>query len=415
MSPASVPGTSGEIAPRPEPGKILLLALSFTAFLVGMEAIVTVPLIPGMSASTGMPLKSGGMLVAAYAISYALFAPVAGMISDRLGRKSVLAAGMGLFTVATALVGFAGSFSELLVFRVLTGIGAGMVQPSVFAVAADAWPEQMRGRVMGIVTGSLVAASVLGIPLGGWLAELGSWRWTFWLLAALIPVAAAGLLTRMPAAAPGTAGRVPLSVMLRDAAADKGVLASLGASALFFGGLQGMYSQSGAVYRLYFDLDVGAISLVLMVAGIGSVLGSLVGGRLADTRGKSRLLVLASLTVSVMILLFALVVDLAVSIWLVLVIQFVWALMYGVGHASLNARIAELRPEARGTVLSLNASAMYVGSASLSFLATWAFESVDLWLAGLLCAVANWGVGWLAARYLRERNPEEQASSESVH
>src|SRR5690606_35637674 len=125
---------------------------------------------------------------------YALSAPLAGVLSDRTGRKGILLAGLMLFGGSTALVGSGKSFAALLVYRILTGIGAGMIEPAAYAIAGDAYSYERRGRAMGIITSALIASSVIGVPLAGAISDLAFWRWTFWSIALLtVPVLAAAL------------------------------------------------------------------------------------------------------------------------------------------------------------------------------------------------------------------------------
>ncbi len=83
----------------------ILVFSSLCAFLVGLDSLVVSPLLPNIAASTHTAENVGGLLVTAYALFYALAAPLFGPISDRLGRKKMIMAGMLLFTLATALTG----------------------------------------------------------------------------------------------------------------------------------------------------------------------------------------------------------------------------------------------------------------------------------------------------------------------
>ncbi len=101
-------------------------------FFVGWDSLVAVPLLPAMTADTGIPADLGALSVSAYAaLAYLLYAPIFGAISDRAGRKGTIFSGMVVLGAGTALTGFGNDFGTLLLFRAITGIGAGMVEPGV--------------------------------------------------------------------------------------------------------------------------------------------------------------------------------------------------------------------------------------------------------------------------------------------
>jgi predicted MFS family arabinose efflux permease len=280
-----------------KPGKIdpLLPVLAFCSFLVGFNAIATVPLLPSISASTDMPLNSGGLLYASYAAAYAVTAPVMGWLSDRLSRKGVLLAGLALFALSTAFVGTGETFAALILFRVLTGIGAGIVEPVVCAIAGDHSAYEARGRVMGIITAALIASSVIGVPLAGAISEAASWRWTFGIIAILALLAMAAALAAIPARRPdarqgGESGERP---QFRLVVSSPPVFFSLLGSFLYYGALQGMFPLAGVFYHTCYGLGAGETGLVLLAAGAASVAGSLLGGKWADRRRKNHIVAAA--------------------------------------------------------------------------------------------------------------------------
>lgn len=97
----------------------------------------------------------------------------------------MLVSGILVFALATALTGIADTFMVLLHFRILSGIGAGMIKPCVYAVVGDQYAYEKRGRAMGIVTAALISASIIGVLVGGYIAEWFTWRLTFWLIGLL--------------------------------------------------------------------------------------------------------------------------------------------------------------------------------------------------------------------------------------
>ena len=380
----------------------LLPVLAFCSFLVGFDAIATVPLLPSISASTDMPLESGGLLYAGYAAAYALTAPVMGYLSDRLTRKGILLTGLLLFGAATALVGTGETFAALLLFRALTGIGAGMIEPVVYAVAGDHYAYEARGRVMGIITAALIASSVVGVPLAGAISEASSWRWTFRSIAVLAPLALAAAIAAVPARRPErppgeqTGERTPFRLVVSNPT----VFLSLLVSFLYYGALQGMFALAGVFYHTHYGLEAGGTGLVLLAAGISSVAGSLLGGKWADRWLKRRVVAAAGAAAGVFVFLLGL---LAHNLWLSVLLHVLWAAFYAAGQSAFTALVSELDPRSRGTVLSFNSSAMYIGASAMSALAAALLEAGPFWTIGLMCGLADLLVAAIVLSAVRER------------
>ena len=377
----------------------LLPLLAFCSFLVGFDAIAAVPLLPAISASTDMPLASGGLLYAAYAVAYAIAAPCMGSLSDRRGRKGVLLAGIALFGLSTAMVGMGRTFAELIIFRVLTGIGAGMIEPAVYAIAGDAFDYHRRGRAMGVITAALIPSSVFGVPLAGAIAEFASWRQAFGIIAILAVIALAGAAAVIPAGTPGRGAPGP-AAQIRFVLRNPSVFWSLLGSFLYFGALQGMFALAGVFYFTKYGLGSGETGLLLMVAGACSVAGSLLGGKWADRTRKQRVIAIAGVLSGVSVFALSL---FTVSLWVSALLHLLWAALYAAGQAAFTALVSELDPQSRGTVLSLNSSAMYIGASAMSALAAALLTAGAFWPIGLMCGVANVLVAVIASAAIRER------------
>lgn len=380
----------------------LLPVLAFCSFLVGFDSIATVPLLPAISASTDMPLEYGGLLYVSYAVAYALSAPLMGSLSDRWNRKGILLIGLLLFGTATFLVGIGKTFTELIIFRILTGIGAGMIEPIVYAIVGDTYAYEERGRAMGIVTAALISSSVLGVPLAGTIADLATWNWAFWLIAILSLIAALGAIT-IPNQ-PLEQKTSTLWAQIRFAFSNRPVFFSLLGSFLYYGALQGMFVLSGVFYFTLYGLESVETGFLLMIAGVSSVVGSLLGGKWADKYRKKRVVTIASLTAGGLVFTLSL---FTVNLWVSVILHILWADLYAVGQSAFTALISELDPAARGTVMSLNSSAMYIGGGALSALAAVLLTTGTFWPIGLMCGIGNVLVSIIVIFAIHERNVAE--------
>ncbi|PEY38271.1 MFS transporter [Bacillus cereus] len=371
--------------------KSMLNILAVIAFFIGLDSLIVSPLLPAISQTTGVPVEKGGLFITAYALCYGITAPFWGPLSDKVGRKHMIVTGLIIFSVATFCTGLTNHFEILLLFRGVTGLSGAMVMPSVFALVGDKVPYQSRGKAMGIIMGAMVGSTVLGVPIGAFLSEIGNWQWTFYIigsLALLVTLIASQLLEKEV-----SKNQLSVSVtraMIKSykvAYTNLSVFFALLSTLLWTIGLHGMFSYIGVYYERNFGFTIGQIGIVIFFAGLGSVIGNIVGGKLADKMEKKVVVSIASVIASVSVITFSLYID---NIKIAIMAHMVWSIFIGFGQASLTALISELSPAIRGTVMALNSSAMYIGmtiaSSAASFTLTKGFPFVTL---GILCAISS--------------------------
>ncbi len=120
-------------------------------------------------------------VITGYTLALATVIPVTGWAADRFGTKRIYMTSLVLFTLGSVLSGLAWSAESLIGFRVLQGIGGGMIMPAVMTIMTKkAGPHRM-GRVMGVLGVPMLIAPILGPILGGWLVDSASWRWIFFI------------------------------------------------------------------------------------------------------------------------------------------------------------------------------------------------------------------------------------------
>jgi EmrB/QacA subfamily drug resistance transporter len=126
-----------------------------------------------------VPSTSVASVSVYYLVSLAVFISASGWLGDRFGGKRVLLTAIVVFTAASALCGFAGSVAELEIFRVLQGVGGGMMAPVGLAMLFRVFPPAERIRASAILTVPTTVAPALGPIIGGVLVTELSWRWVF--------------------------------------------------------------------------------------------------------------------------------------------------------------------------------------------------------------------------------------------
>src|SRR4051794_4839948 len=153
------------------------------------------------------PLSTIQWIVTGYTLALATVIPITGWAADRFGTKRLYMLSIGLFLAGSALSGAAWSAESLIVFRVLQGLGGGMLMPAGMTILTRAAGPQRVGRVMAIIGVPMLLGPILGPILGGWLVDDVSWRWIFFINLPIGLVALALSLRILPRDRPQPAER----------------------------------------------------------------------------------------------------------------------------------------------------------------------------------------------------------------
>lgn len=120
-------------------------------------------------------------VITAYLLASTVIVPVVGKLADIYGRRIFYLLGMAVFLLGSALCGAAQTMTQLIIFRGVQGIGAGMLMPIAFTIIGDLYPGEQRAKMQGLFGGVFGLASIMGPKLGGWLTHTFTWRWVFYI------------------------------------------------------------------------------------------------------------------------------------------------------------------------------------------------------------------------------------------
>ena len=154
----------------------LMLAL----FLVALDQTIVGTALPKIIAELN-GFEKYAWVTTAYLLASTSMIPVIGKLGDIYGRKWFIVAGIFVFLVGSALCGAAWGMTELILFRGVQGLGAGMIFANIFTSVADIFPDPARrAKFQGIFFGVFALSSVVGPTLGGWITDNLDWRWVFY-------------------------------------------------------------------------------------------------------------------------------------------------------------------------------------------------------------------------------------------
>jgi EmrB/QacA subfamily drug resistance transporter len=172
-----------------------LAIVSVALFMVTLDNLVVTNALVSIRKDLGASLEQLEWTVNAYTLSYAVFLLTAAALGDRFGRRSVFAAGIGIFTISSAAAALAPSTGALIAARALQGLGGAVITPLSLTLLSDSVAADKRGLALGIWSGVSGLGVALGPVVGGAVVDGFSWQWIFWLNVpiglALVPTALA--------------------------------------------------------------------------------------------------------------------------------------------------------------------------------------------------------------------------------
>jgi predicted MFS family arabinose efflux permease len=384
----------------------LLQVLSAATFLIFFQAYMVAPLIPRLST---MFLVSGqmiGLIVPAYMIPYGVSTLFYGLLSDRLGRRRIMLASLLTFVILTALTATAHSAAQLILWRLLTGLGASGVVPLALALMGQLFPYEERGRPLGWLFGAMAGGMAFGSTFGALLEPFIGWRGIFLGVSGL-SAGVLGLLYLYQRLL-GEAPAVPLGTIHDLFAAYKSLLgpgrgrrtyAYVLLNAIFH---SGVFTWLGLHFTQRYGLGEVGIGLALLGYGVpGFLLGPPIG-RAADRWGR-RWLIPAGLGIAA-IAAAALMWDiplLAAALAVTLL-----SLGYDMTQPLLGGIVTTLGgPQRGGQAMGLNVFMLFTGF-GLGSLLFGAVLSLGFGTALAIFSVVQLGAAVVALRVFRAETPQ---------
>lgn len=347
--------------------KILLFILASINFTHILDFMIIMPLGNYLIGYFHISTQQFSLIVSAY--SYSAFASgiIAAFVIDRFDRKRSLLFGYSGFVIGTLLCGLAPNYQFLIGARIMAGLFGGLIGAQVLSIVADTFVYEKRGRAMGSLMAAFSVASVAGIPLSLYLANLLSWHAPFFMVAALGVI----LIPLSMKFIPSMKGHMKQSSGQRRAEAflvifsRKNALVALSLSALMVFG----HFLIVPFINPFMEFNVGftknQIPLTYVVGGTATLFSAPFFGKLADRKGK--LFIFTICSILTLPLIYFITNMPSIAFYFVLIVTGFWFVVANGRMIAAQAMISNvIEPQYRGSFMSLNSSfqQLFVGSAS---------------------------------------------------
>ncbi|SDB69507.1 MFS transporter [Belnapia rosea] len=398
------PGEAAQGAPplgQPPMPWALLAAACFGMFAASSSGTTRAPFLLEMARDLGTSLSLVGNLMAMTSVSWGIASMVAGAGSDRWGRRPFLIGGPVAMALCLLAVAEAGSFLWVALWVTVAGGCAGAFTGVLMTEASARVVDRQRGRALGWVMAGQSLTLLLGVPLAAWIGASLGWRGVNQVVAGVAVLAGLALwaTTRRPAAVEAAMRPQPGGQTKSALTGPVLRLLTMGVAERICYGLIAVYFAT--FLQASYGLSLSGLVVPLAVFALGSILGMVLGGQLADRLPSRRLTFAGAMfgSAAMALLLFGWRPGLGVSV----VLGFFYVFVNAIARPSLMAALAEVPDEVRGTVLGLNVTSASIGWLGAAALGSWMIAQHGFAGFGPLAAVIGTLGGLLALPGRRAR------------
>jgi MFS transporter, DHA1 family, inner membrane transport protein len=387
-----------------------LMALAIAAFGIGTSEFIIMGLLPNLATDFQVSIPKAGVLVTGYALSVTIGAPIVAIATARLERKLALLLLMGVFTLGNLACAIAPTYNLLFAARVLTALCHGAFFGIGSVVASNLVPRNQRAQAIALMFSGLTLANVLGVPAGTALGQAFGWRSAFWAIVPIGVVAATAVFFLVPSQAAGTGGLLHEFRVLRKPQ----VLLVLAMSILTSASLFCVFTYIAPMLLVVTRVSPHAVTLTLLLFGVGITIGNLLGGTLSDWRPMAFLIgALVTLIASLIALYYAEPYTIPAVIMIL-----IWGAVQFAAGAPLQSRIVEQAAAAPNLASTLNQGAFNFGNATGASLGgmmlTAGFTYRQLPLASIIVTLLTLSLSILSAKLDRKHRDARIAEERSI-
>ncbi|HEY0741911.1 MAG TPA: MFS transporter [Chryseosolibacter sp.] len=350
--------------------KLLLLILAAGMFTHIMDFMIMMPLGPQLMRIFDISPQQFSLLVASYTITAGVSGFAAAFLIDRYDRKNALLFVYIGFAVGTLACAFAPTYAILLVTRSLAGAFGGVLGAIILAIVSDAVPLERRAQGIGMVMASFGVASVLGVPFGLFIASKSSWHAPFLLLGGLAVVIAVLIVLFVPSMTKhlNANGHLSPIQVLREIFGKRNSRIGLAFSAILMLGHFTIIPFVAPYMVGNVGFSESQLAYIYLVGGVCTLLFSPWVGKMADKHGRLKIFTIFGSLVIIPIIVITNLVP--VPIWAALVIAAIFFIFSnGRMVPSTTMETAIIKPEFRGSYMSIRSSVQQLSSGIAAFIA----------------------------------------------
>jgi DHA1 family putative efflux transporter-like MFS transporter len=331
--------------------------LTIICFIVGTTQFSIVGMLDKIAASVNVSVSTAGQLVTVYALSNAIGTPLVIVAIAKMNQQRQLLMALAIILLGLVSMLVLPGFGFLLVARGILGVGTGIFVVNAYGMAAKLAAPGRQGSAMSNVAMGFSSSLVFGVPLGRMVAGAYNWKTIFWIIGVFTLLALLIIKQTIPA----FEGEASVPLIKRLALLKNPRIAfMLSVTLLVFIGFSIIDTYITPFLRAAMPMLENKISIILMVLGIGSLIGSKLGGILADRIGISRTIFSAMLLQVITLVLVSIGTGLAMA---TIIMLMVWEIACWTFGPTQNFNLVSLAPEASGIVLSLNSTFVQLGFA----------------------------------------------------
>ena len=259
-----------------------VLILIASSFMLGMSEFIVVGILPDIAADLKISEVTVGNLVSLFAFVYAPVTPLGSALSARFPRFATHLTLIGIFLAGNILCAFAPNYAVLVVARIMIALVSGTLVAVAMTYAPDVTTDRFRTKFIAWVFSGFSIASVVGVPVGTWVANTFGWRWAFHMINVLTIVLIIGMVVVLPRNSHIVKiGFLPQFRLFFDRRIQLGVLDVVcGAAASYV-----FYTYLTPIMRDEVHVPEQYLSVGLVIFGAACLWSNLYGGKLAD-RGR---------------------------------------------------------------------------------------------------------------------------------
>jgi MFS transporter, DHA1 family, putative efflux transporter len=338
--------------------KLKIYLLTLISLIVGTSEFVLVGILDKVADDVGVTVAAVGQLVTIFALVNAIGTPIVMLATVKLDQRKQMILALFFVVLGSAMTAILPGYSFLMVSRILLALGMGIFIVTASSFATKVAPPGQQASALATVVMGFSTSLVIGVPIGRFIAASFDWRVIFWGIGLFCLLAIFAVAKMIPV----TKGEdtVPLGKQLAFLKNPK-ITVILGVTFFLWVGYSLFYTYITPFLNAVSPMTEQAVSLTLLGFGVATLIGSRLGGFMADGLGITQTLFLA---MSVNALALILLSTTAGPYFVTLFLLLVWGIAAWTLGPTLQFNLVSIAPEASGIVLSLFSTFLQLGTAA---------------------------------------------------